>query len=326
MADTAVVLANLGTPDAPTPAALRRYLGEFLADPRVVEIPRALWLPILHGLILRTRPAKSAAKYAKIWLPEGSPLLVWTQRQATALEAALRARGHAVRVWPAMRYGNPALPAALDAACASGAQRLVVLPAYPQYCSATGGSTFDAVAQWGLTQRALPALHLVQGYHDQPAHIAALAASVRAHWQAHGRPEHLVLSFHGMPERTRRLGDPYHDQCQATAALLARALDLADGQWHATFQSRFGKAKWLEPATEPTLVRMAREGVRHVGVLCPGFAVDCLETLEEIDLEARTAFLAAGGQRFDYIPCLNDRPDGIAALADLAEAHLPPPP
>ena len=319
---TGLLLCNLGTPDAPTPAALRRYLGEFLSDPRVIEIPRPLWWLILHGIILRVRPARSAAKYATIWMPEGSPLKVWTERQAQALQTWLDARGHTVQVRYAMRYGQPSMAGALDAFKADGVNRVLVLPAYPQYCSATTGSIVDAVAQWASRVRSLPELRFVNRYHDQPAYIEALARNIEERWASEGRPDKLVLSFHGMPERTLHLGDPYHCECLKTARLLAERLALSREQVQATFQSRFGRAKWLQPYTEPTLVALAQAGVRRVDVACPGFTSDCIETLEEIDQEARAAFMAAGGEQFRYLTCLNDRPDWISALGQLAEQHL----
>jgi ferrochelatase len=288
----------------------------------VVEIPRVVWLPILHGIILRTRPARSAAKYASVWMPEGSPLAVWTQRQTQALAGKLAARGHQVVVRHAMRYGNPSLPSTLDALRAEGVNRVLVLPLYPQYAAATTASVADKVLQWATQARRMPELRFVAEYHDDPAYVAALAAQLRAHWAANGRGEKLVLSFHGVPERSLHLGDPYHCQCHKTARLLAAALGLGKDEVLVTFQSRFGKAKWLEPYTEPTLQRLASEGVKRVDVACPGFVADCLETLEEIAQEARDAFLAAGGQTFSYVPCLNDAPEWIDALAALAERHL----
>lgn len=321
-AQTAVLLCNLGTPDAPTAAALRRYLAEFLGDPRVVEIPRLLWWPILHGIILRLRPAKSAAKYASIWTAEGSPLQLWTQRQAQALQEKLRQGGHQVLVRHAMRYGNPSIGAQLDALKAEGVTRVLVLPAYPQYSGTTTASVIDAVQHWARRVRHLPELRFVNRYHDDPGYIAALAERIRQHWAEHGRPDQLVLSFHGVPQRTLELGDPYHCECHKTARLLAAALELPRSQYVVTFQSRFGKAQWLQPYTEPTLQELARRGVRRVDVACPGFTSDCLETLEEIDQEARAAFLQAGGQSFHYIPCLNDSPAWIEALAALAQRHL----
>ncbi|MBW8847278.1 MAG: ferrochelatase [Burkholderiales bacterium] len=320
--EVAVLLCNLGTPDAPTAPALRRYLAQFLADPRVVEIPRLVWLLILHGVILRVRPAKSATKYATVWTPEGSPLKVWTEKQAKLLQGYLGERGLRVRVVMAMRYGQPAIAATLDALKREGVRRVLVLPAYPQYSGATTASVIDDVARWALQTRHVPELRFINRYHDDAGYIAALAQTVREHWQREGRGDQLVMSFHGMPERTLHLGDPYHCECLKTGRLLAEALGLKDGEWRVTFQSRFGKAKWLEPYTEPSLIKLAKGGTKAVDVICPGFSADCLETLEEIAQEARAAFLAAGGQRFGYIPCLNDHPTGMRALADLAERHL----
>ena len=319
---TAVLLCNLGTPEAPTAPALRRYLGQFLSDPRVVELPALLWQPILRGIILNVRPAKSAAKYATVWTPEGSPLLAWTRRQATALQAWFSQQGLDVSVRPAMRYGEPSIPAALDALHAEGYERILMLPAYPQYCGATSASCFDALADWAVRRRVLPSWRFVAEYHADDGYIAALADSVRRHWAAHGRAPMLVMSYHGMPERTRRKGDPYHDQCQATSRLLAQALGLSEDQYRVTFQSRFGKEKWLEPATEPTLEALARAGQTRVDVMCPGFSADCLETLEEIAQEGREAFLKAGGQQFHYIACLNEDPAHIAALGAVARREL----
>ncbi len=319
---TAVLLVNLGTPDAPTPAALRRYLAQFLADPRVVEIPRLLWWPILHGLILPLRPARSARKYASIWTPEGSPLQVWSAKQATLLRGYLGERGHAVEVRHAMRYGKPAIPAVLDELKAAGAARILVLPMYPQYAGATTASALDAIGAWARRVRALPELRFVNRYPDDPGYIEALAQRVIRHWEVHGRPERHVLSFHGVPQRTVSLGDPYHGECLETARRLGERLQLGPKDLVVTFQSRFGKAEWLQPYTEPTLVELARAGVREVAVMCPGFMSDCLETLEEIDQEVRAAFLGAGGTAFHYLPCLNDSHAWIAALADIATRHL----
>jgi protoporphyrin/coproporphyrin ferrochelatase len=322
---SAVLLVNLGTPDAATPAALRRYLREFLSDPRVVEIPRPLWWLILHGVILRVRPAKSAAKYASIWTPEGSPLAMWTAKQATLLQGYLGERGHrppALKVRHAMRYGNPSIASALDELKAANVTRILILPLYPQYAAATTASVNDAVMAWMRRQRRQPELRFVNHYHDDAGYIDALVQRVRAHWQVHGRGERLVLSFHGVPERSLHLGDPYHCECHLTARLLAERLQVPAGEVLVTFQSRFGKAKWLTPYTEPTLVELARKGIRRVDVMCPGFVADCLETLEEIDQEARSAYLAAGGEAFNYIACLNDQHEWIAALAALAMRHL----
>ncbi|HWH73751.1 MAG TPA: ferrochelatase [Methylibium sp.] len=319
---TGVLLVNLGTPDAPTAAALRRYLAQFLGDPRVVEIPRPLWWLILHGIILRVRPRKSAAKYASIWTEAGSPLKVWTEKQATLLAGYLGERGHPVHVRAAMRYGSPSIASQLDALKADGATRILVLPLYPQYSATTTASVFDAVYAWAARIRRVPELRFVNQYHDDAGYIRALARRIETYWQTHGRPDRLVLSFHGVPERTLRLGDPYHCQCHKTARLLAERLGLRPEQVQITFQSRFGKAKWLEPYTEPTLVALARQGIGRVDVACPGFTSDCLETLEEIAQEARAAFLGAGGREFHYIACLNDQHEWIDALAAIALRHL----
>lgn len=319
---TAILLCNLGTPEAPTAQAVRRYLAEFLSDPRVVEIPRVLWWPILHGVILRTRPARSARKYASIWMAEGSPLKVWTERQAKLLLGYLGERGHRVTVRFAMRYGSPSIAQELDALKAQGAKRILILPLYPQYSATTTASVSDAVVQWTLKVRALPELRFVNRYFDAPGYIDALAKRVTDHWQANGRGERLVLSFHGLPRRNITLGDPYRDECLATARLLGQRLGLTPGAMLVTFQSRLGRAEWLQPYTEPSLVALAREGVKRVDVICPGFTSDCLETLEEIDQEVRAAFLGAGGEAFHYIACLNDQHEWIAALADLAITNL----
>jgi len=319
---TAVLLCNLGTPDEATAPALRRYLAEFLGDPRVVEIPKPLWWLILHGIILRVRPQKSAAKYASIWMKEGSPLRVWTQKQATMLGGYLAVRGHPVEVRYAMRYGSPSIASQLSQLKADGVERVLILPAYPQYSGTTTASVFDAVYQWAARIRRIPELRFVNHYHDHEGYIKALAARVREHWRTQGRAEQLVMSFHGVPERTLTLGDPYHCECHKTARLLAAQLGLEPAQYKVTFQSRFGKAKWLEPYTEPTLVAMAQAGVKQVDLICPGFTGDCLETLEEINMEAREAFLRAGGKAFSYIPCLNDSHEWIAGLAEITQQHL----
>lgn len=317
-----VLLCNLGSPDEPTAPAVRRYLAEFLGDPRVVEIPRALWWPILHGIILRTRPAKSAAKYATIWTPEGSPLKVWTEKQATLLRGWLGEHGHRVSVRGAMRYGSPSIASQLDAFKAEGVTRVLMISAYPQYSGTTTASLIDAVSTWSTQVRHLPELRWAQRYHDDAGYIAALAARVHRYWKTEGTPDHLVMSFHGVPERTLHLGDPYHCECLKTARLLGQALGLPRDAYSVTFQSRFGKAKWLEPYTEPTLVALGQAGKRRVDVVCPGFISDCLETLEEIAQEGRDAFLKAGGQEFHYIPCLNDATEWIAALGAIALRHL----
>ena len=321
-ATTGVLYCNLGTPDAPTAPAVRRYLAEFLSDRRVVEIPRAAWLPILYGAILPFRPARSAAKYASIWTKDGSPLKVWTAKQATLLQGWLGEHGHRVTVRYAMRYGNPSIASELDALKAEGATRILVLSAYPQYSGTTTASVIDAVNAWAARVRNLPELRFVNRYHDDRGYLSALAARIQRDWDEHGKPDHFVMSFHGVPERTLHLGDPYHCECQKTGRMLATWLGLQRDQYSVTFQSRFGKAKWLEPYTEPTLKALARKGVKRVDVACPGFTGDCLETLEEIAMEGRDAFLQAGGKSFHFIPCLNDDPAWIAALGAIATKHL----
>jgi ferrochelatase len=318
----AVVLCNLGTPEAPTPAAVRRYLAEFLSDPRVVEIPRLIWLPILHGIVLRVRPGRSARKYARIWTPQGSPLKVWTERQAMLLEGYLGQRGHRVIVRHAMRYGAPPIATVLDEAKAAGADRILVLPLYPQYAASTTASIGDALAAWLRRIRNVPEIRFVKHYHDDPGYIDAIAQRINEHWRVHGRPDKLVLSFHGLPRRSLALGDPYHCECLKTSRLVGERLKVREDFVVVTFQSRFGRAAWLQPYTEPTLVALARAGVAHVDVFCPGFTSDCLETLDEIDHEARAAFLAAGGKEFGYVPCLNDQHEWLAALAGIAMRHL----
>lgn len=319
---TAVLLCNLGTPDAPTAPAVRRYLAQFLSDPRVVEIPKPLWWPILHGVVLRVRPTQSARKYASIWTPQGSPLQAWTEKQAKLLQGYLGERQHRVTVRHAMRYGKPSIPAVLDGLKAAGATRILVLPLYPQYSGTTTASVVDAVCAWTSRQRVVPELRFINRCHDDAGYIDALAKRVHDHWMAHGPGDRLVLSFHGVPKRTRELGDPYADECETTARLLLQRLRLRPEQLLVTFQSRFGKAEWLQPYTEPALVALARQGVKRVDVMCPGFTSDCLETLEEIDQEARAAFIAAGGSDFHYIACLNDQHEWIAALAGMAARHL----
>ena len=322
---TAVLFCNLGTPDAATPVAVRRFLAEFLGDPRVVEIPRLLWMLILHGIILRVRPAKSAAKYATIWKPEGSPLKIWTEKQALLLQGWLGQRGHHVKVFHAMRYGATSIASQLDMLKTQGVTRVLILPAYPQYSATTTATVFDAVYAWAAQTRLIPELRFINHYHDDAGYINALANSVKKNWLVNGHPDksyQLVMSFHGVPERTLHLGDPYHCECHKTARLLGQALGLSKDQYKVTFQSRLGRAKWLEPYTEPTLIAMGKAGVARVDVICPGFNCDGLETLEEIDLEGRAAFLTSGGKTFHYIPCLNDNNDWITALCNITTQHL----
>ena len=321
-----VLLSNLGTPDAPTPVALRAYLREFLSDPRVIELPRWKWLPILHLFILTTRPKMSAALYRKVWTAEGSPLLVTAERQREGIERRLHARfgerSDAITVALGMRYGNPSIAAALRALAAAGATRLVVLPLYPQYAAATTGSTFDALFSALQRTRWVPGLRTVESYHDEPGYIAALAASVRERWLAEGEPEKLLMSFHGMPVRYFHDGDPYFCYCQKSARLLAEALGLPAERYVVSFQSLFGKEEWLKPYTDRTVERLAREGVRRLDVVCPGFSADCLETIEEIDQLNREIFLEHGGERFRFISCLNDRDDHLEFLSELVARQI----
>ena len=317
-AAAAVLLVNLGTPDAPERRSLRRYLAQFLADPRIVELPRWWWWLILHAVILRVRPAHSARLYAKIWTPAGSPLRSGTAELAERLQAALRTRRPGpIIVRSAMRYGQPAIGDVMRELAGTGARRLLVLPLFPQYSGTTTASTLDAVAAELGRWRWVPDLRFIADYHAEPRYIEALARSVEVHWQRHGRAQRLVLSFHGIPERYFRAGDPYFCQCQATARRLRERLDLREDEAVVAFQSRVGRGAWLKPYTETLLETLPVEGVKHVQVLCPGFPVDCLETLEEIAIRNHARFLHAGGERLDYIPALNAGDDQVDALAEL---------
>ncbi len=319
---TGILLNNLGTPDAPIPSAMRRYLREFLSDPRVIEIPRWLWWMILNGIILPFRSRSSAHKYQQIWTDEGSPLLAISKRQAKNLQAELgQSIDGPVVVALGMRYGNPSIESALNQLREANAQRILLLPLYPQYSTATTASTFDAVSDVLKTWRWIPELRMITHYHDDPGYIDAVATSVREYWEIRGRSERMLFSFHGMPKRTHLAGDPYYCQCQATARLVAEQLQLQEGQWETAFQSRFGRQEWLKPYCDQTLRTWAKSGVKSVDVVCPGFAADCLETLEELDMQNRDIFLSAGGQRYHYIPALNDRPEHIRALTELVIKH-----
>jgi ferrochelatase len=320
-ARTGVLLVQLGTPEAPQPGPVRRYLRQFLSDPRVVEIPRAVWWPILNGIILTTRPRSSARKYASIWTDQGSPLAVNTARQAILLRGHLGERGVDVEVAWAMRYGEPAIPKVLRELRERNVTRLLVLPLYPQYAGSTSATALDAVWAELSGWRNLPELRTVRAFHDHPAYLDALAERIRQAWTHDGPPDRLVMSFHGVPRRTLELGDPYHCECLATGRLLAQRLGLSPERAIVTFQSRFGKAEWLQPYTDRTLEELGHQGVGRVDVVCPGFVADCLETLEEIAIEGRDTFLAAGGRDYRYIPCLNDSAGFASALADLVEAH-----
>ncbi len=315
---TGVLVTNLGTPDAATPSAVRRYLAQFLSDPRVIEMSRWLWLPILHGVILRIRPSRSAAAYRKVWTESGSPLLDFSKRQAQALQVELSTRAsRPVRVALGMRYGNPSIPSALETLRNAGARRIVVLPLYPQYSATTTASTYDEIFASLAKWRWLPALRTITNYHDEPGYILALADSIRSDWAKTGTPERLLFSFHGIPKRYVLAGDPYFCHCQKTARLVAEKLELAPEQWTVSFQSRVGREEWLKPYTDHLLKEWGANGVRAVSVVCAGFSADCLETLEEIAVENNDYFIQAGGERLSYVPALNDAQAHMRFLADL---------
>ncbi len=323
---TGILLVNLGSPDAPTTPALRRYLAEFLGDPRVVEAPRWLWWFALHGVILRIRPPRSAKSYARIWTDEGSPmdspLIAISHRQTEALRAKFTGDNNVV-VELAMRYGNPSIASALAKLQQAGVEQLVVLPLYPQYSATTTASVFDEVCRVLQQQRAIPGLVFVREYYQRDAYINAVASSIEQHWRKHGRAQKLLFSFHGIPQRYVDAGDPYAEQCKQTAEHIAARLQLQTEQWMLVFQSRFGREPWLQPYCDKTLEALPQQGVKSVDVVSPGFAADCLETLEEIDMENREIFLQAGGEQFHYIAALNDRPEHIDALYDIVRQHMP---
>jgi len=326
-ARAAVLLINLGTPDAPTPPAVRRYLAQFLSDPRVVEIPALVWQLILRLFILPLRSRASAKKYAAVWLAEGSPLRVYTMRQTEQLRHLLAANGYQVTVEYAMRYGKPGIPELLQQFKQAGIDKVLLVPMYPQYSASTTATAFDAAFDALKRMRNQPALRLIKDYSADAGYIHALAQQVRDYWARHGRPDfaagdRLLLSFHGIPKRSLDLGDPYHDQCQATGLLLRNALELSAEECRVTFQSRFGPAEWLQPYTAPTLKELGAAGIRRVDVFCPGFTADCLETIEEIGMEGRDEFIGAGGQEYHAIPCLNASPAWIQALGELVAANL----
>lgn len=318
-----VLITNLGTPEAPTPKALRAYLGQFLADPRVVEFPRFLWKIILHGVILRIRPARSAKAYQTVWTEQGSPLLWHTQAQRDGLAAELKQRyGDGIEVAFAMRYGQPSIPKAIEQLMQAGVRKLVVLPLYPQYSGSTSASTFDAVAADFKQRRWLPDFRFISHYHDYPAYIAAVAEKIKAHWAEHGRADKLVFSYHGVPKSYLLKGDPYHCECYKTTRLVAEYLDLAKDEYITTFQSRFGREEWLQPYTDATLKSLPEQGVKSVQMVCPGFSADCLETIEEIGEENRDYFLEAGGEKYQYIECLNADTAHIDMMAQLVEDNI----
>ncbi len=320
---TAILLVNLGTPDAPTAQAVRPYLKEFLSDPRVVEIPKAVWWLILNGIILNVRPKKSAAKYATVWMDEGSPLRVYTAKQAAMLEGYLGDRTKAPFVVDyAMSYGKPSIASVMQKLKAQNCTRILVVPMYPQYASSSTGTVFDRVFAQVQQMRNTPAIRTIKHFHDDTNYIKALANSINEYWMKHGRPEKLLMSFHGVPEYTLKKGDPYHCECHKTGRLLAQELGLDKTQYMVSFQSRFGKAEWIKPYTTATLLELGKQKTKRVDVVCPGFVADCLETLEEIAQEGKEDFQHAGGGEYHYIPCLNERGDWIHALTDMVLENL----
>ncbi|MCH8550926.1 MAG: ferrochelatase [Natronospirillum sp.] len=322
-ARTGILLTNLGTPDAPEPGALRRYLKEFLWDPRVVEVPRPVWWLILNGIILNIRPRRSAKAYQTVWTERGSPLLFHTQDQCDAIRAYMKGRyGDQVVVEFAMRYGNPSIASGLQKLEDQGVRKLLVLPLYPQYSGATTASTFDAIAQDFSRRRWLPEMRFINHYHDFPPFIEAMARHIEAYWKEHGRADRLLMSYHGVPKKYLLRGDPYHCECHKTSRLLAERLGLGKDDYMTTFQSRFGREEWLKPYTDHTLQALPGQGVKSVQVICPGFAADCLETIEEIGEENREYFMEAGGQDYQYIPCMNAEQGHVDALTALLEQHL----
>lgn len=318
-----ILLINLGTPDAPTPRALRPYLKNFLSNSRVIEIPRWIWWIVLNGIILNTRPKKSAEKYALIWTSEGSPLKVHTERQTKLLLGFIGERIKPVPIVEyAMSIGNPSIVEVLSRMKQHGCDRILILPLYPQYAASSTAAAFDAVFKQLSKMRNVPSIRTVKHYHDHPGYINALAQNVRDYWMKTGKPDKLIMSFHGVPRFTLDKGDPYHCECQKTGRLLAEALNLDTNQFQICFQSRFGKTEWLRPYTSEILEQLGKQNIRRIDVICPGFVSDCLETLEEIALEGKTTFVQAGGQEFHYIPCLNERDDWIHVLADISLTNL----
>ncbi|WP_320820758.1 ferrochelatase [Thalassolituus sp.] len=317
-----VLLVNLGTPTAPTPKAVREYLAEFLGDRRVVDAPRWLWWLVLHGVILRIRPRRVAKAYASVWREDGSPLMCISKDQQKALAKHLSNEyGQDIPVALAMTYGEPTMEQAGQQLRQAGAERLVILPLYPQNSSSTTAAVHDRYANALGPCPHIPASRWITDYHVYPLYIQALANSVREYWQAHGQGDRLMMSFHGIPERYEKKGDPYPSQCRATAAALALELGLKEGAWICSFQSRFGREEWVKPYTDHTLIAWGKEGVGRVDVISPAFAADCLETLEELEVENRETFIHAGGKDYHYIPCLNDRPDHIAMMAALVNEN-----
>jgi ferrochelatase len=318
-----VILCNLGTPDAPQTPELRRYLKEFLSDPRVVEVPRLLWWMILNLIILRIRPRRSARLYRSVWTEGGSPLLVYSQAQVDGVQKIIAKKyGNEVPVVLGMRYGNPSIESAIQKLTEMNVRNITILPLYPQYSGATTGSTFDAVASTLTKLRWVPELHFISGYQQSKGYIDALCSSINKHIKAHGQPDKLMFSYHGTPERYLKKGDPYHCYCHQTTRLVREKMGLDEDAVLTTFQSRFGREPWLQPYTDKTLEAFPDQGVKHIAVICPGFSSDCLETIEEINMEGRESFIEAGGEQFHYIPCLNDDPAHIKALAKIVDDQL----
>jgi len=317
-----ILLCNLGTPDAPRPAELRRYLKEFLSDPRVVEIPRLLWWMILNLIILRIRPRRSAKLYQSVWTEAGSPLMLYSQGQVKAVKERLAEKYGEIPVVLGMRYGNPSMASAIKELTDQNVRDIIVLPLYPQYAGATTGSTFDAIAKTFTQLRWVPELQFINGYHKSEGYLEAICSSIRHHIEQHGQPDRLVFSYHGTPERYLKNGDPYHCFCHQTTRLVKEKMGLDETQVMTTFQSRFGREPWLQPYTDKTLEQLPEDGIKHVAVICPGFSSDCLETIEEINMEGRESFIESGGEQFHYIPCLNDEPAHIDALVSILEKRL----
>lgn len=317
-----ILLCNLGTPDAPRPAELRRYLKEFLSDPRVVEIPRLLWWMILNLIILRIRPRRSAKLYQSVWTEAGSPLMLYSQGQVKAVKERLAEKYGDIPVVLGMRYGNPSMASAIKELTDQNVRDIIVLPLYPQYAGATTGSTFDAIAKTFTQLRWVPELQFINGYHKSEGYLEAICSSIRRHIEQHGQPDRLVFSYHGTPERYLKNGDPYHCFCHQTTRLVKEKMNLDETQVMTTFQSRFGREPWLQPYTDKTLEQLPENGIKHVAVICPGFSSDCLETIEEINMEGRESFIESGGEQFHYISCLNDEPAHIDALVSILEKRL----
>ena len=319
---TGILITNLGTPDEPTASSVRKYLAEFLSDPRIIELPKYLWWLVLHGVILRIRPSRSAKAYKKIWTESGSPLLSISKKQVLGLKKILTEKVQGpIKIKLSMRYGNPSIKSELNKLRELNANRILVLPLYPQYSAATTASTFDAITDELKKWRWLPELRMINHYHDDPDYINALTNSIEDHWQNNSRPQKLIFSFHGLPKHYFLAGDPYHCECHKTARLVAEKLKLNQEEWMVTFQSRFGPKEWLKPYTDKTLISLAENGIKNINVICPGFSADCLETLEEINIQNREFFIEAGGEKFAYIPALNDSPEHLHLLSNIILKH-----